>query len=66
MFSRRKISRSVSYDNHGIEEEKLQSAIRPNRLIYPSDRDLIVPNKMLPTLSKRVEKSKDSNFAWID
>lgn len=72
LLSKRKGSRTISYDNHAFEEERssIQSGLRSGRQIIPSDRDSVLNanlrNSILPSLSSRIDKPNDPNFAWID
>lgn len=70
LLSKRKGSHA--FDPHALEEERSldQSESLRSRQIIPEDRGNVrtanLRESIIPTLSSRVEKSKDSNFAWID
>lgn len=76
LLPKRKGSRTFSYDNHTFEEDRApKSAFRPSRRqIIPVDRDSVMNglnninhrDSILTTLSQRIDKHKDPNFAWID
>lgn len=71
LLPKRKGSRSIPYDNHAIEEDRssIQSGFRGGRQVIPTDRDSIMNarnDSTIPSISSRVSKSTDPNFAWID
>lgn len=73
LLQKRKGSHPFSFDIHGFDEENTsnRSEIRGSRQSIPSDRDSVMNafnhrDSLLPTLSNRIDRLNDPNFAWID